>query len=96
MIQYVLELSVPNFVKNGGSFISWLENLKLTENMVFQLGPVQQLYNMAIDFGVRMYIHSPHGGEDLWAVTHIHFGAKGQIHVAVTQEAFEWLQKVLG
>ncbi len=90
-------LTVPYFVQNAGSFISWLQQAFQNTKEAINLTQVKQLFDMAKQYGVKISadLSDLAGHTKDWTNAHIHFGNQ-RVHVAVLQEAIEWIKQQLG
>ena len=91
-------LTVPEFVKNGSTFISWARETLEKTHQVLGLKQVQQLFELAEQYGVKItaqatdFLGHPNSA---WNSAHIHLGME-RIHVAVAEEAIEWIINQIG
>lgn len=83
-------LIVPEFVRNAGSFISWVQQTFEKTQQMLTLEQVKQIFAMAEQYGVKITADlSGHVGT-AWEMAHIHLG-NARIHLAVSKEAIQWI-----
>ncbi len=86
-------LTIPEFVKNAKTFISWAREALEKTHQVLSLQQVKQLFKLAEQYGVKITASAldlvGHPGTP-WDSAHIHLG-NARIHVAVVEEAIKWI-----
>ena len=87
-------LIVPEYVNNAGSFISWIKQNFESTKTVMSLDQVKQLFELARSYGVEISADLAGHPGSAWEMAHIHFG-KNRIHIAVAEEAIEWILEQL-
>ena len=87
-------LIVPKYVNNAGSFISWIKQNFESTKTVMSLDQVKQLFELARSYGVEISADLAGHPGSAWEMAHIHLG-KNRIHIAVAEEAIEWILEQL-
>jgi len=86
-------VTAPNFVvNNANTFVSWMMVFE-SSKQIMNLAQVQGLLVKANNYGVAVSLNAGHAGT-AWSMPHLHFG-NARVHVAITQEAFDWLLQFL-
>ncbi|MBQ4044682.1 MAG: hypothetical protein IJD06_11880 [Clostridia bacterium] len=91
-------LTVPEFVKNGSTFVSWVRETLEKTHQVLSLQQVKQLFELAEQYGVKITAQASDllgHANTAWNSAHIHLG-DARIHVAVAEEAIKWIIKQIG
>ncbi|MCL1974685.1 MAG: RHS repeat-associated core domain-containing protein, partial [Firmicutes bacterium] len=85
-------LTIPNYVNNASTFISWSRTFE-SAKQVLSISQVQQLARMANQYGVRVSATIEDlAGHGAWSIPHIHIiGNIARVHIAVAKEAVEWI-----
>ncbi|MDD4412951.1 MAG: hypothetical protein PHR14_00140 [Oscillospiraceae bacterium] len=92
----VMNLLGVNFYSSlsAGTLISILSQIYTTASTVMSLNMVKLVYNACKQLGIKMSVDLAHPNT-AWNVLHMHLGNK-RIHIALTKEAWKWLQRILG
>jgi hypothetical protein len=77
-------LKAPDWVKDGGSFVNWMNNLQ-KEGRVLTKTDLDKIADMARQHQVDIRFDPPHPGT-AWNVPHFNIGADGQAHIAVPSD----------
>jgi hypothetical protein len=75
-------LRAPKWVKDGGSFVKWIENIQKSGKTLTK-AQADKIVKKARKYGVKVRLDPPHKKYKKWNVPHLNIGKKGQAHVKV-------------
>jgi RHS repeat-associated protein len=81
---------IPEYVRNGGSFISWASQTLEKTKQVLTLDQVKQVFSLAEQYSVQITADLNGHPGTAWEMAHIHLGNL-RVHVAVSEESIEWI-----
>lgn len=86
-------LGLAEWVKNGNNLVSWaVENLEKTQKYLNKT-QVQELFSLAKKYGVKITADLAGHPGTKWAMAHLHLGDGRRAHIAVSDDAINWISK---